>query len=595
MGRDLLAQDYMLKQLTASLIYPQKALGKTFWDTVYSKAKEMYGTTQIPVNTFNKVWIVPKRVGIYEHGQTAFIVDGHLKVMLEEDYLSMTKHNAITSQAKESRVNQLGSQIIKSIILPEIEKEINDGKNFATLRQIFYAQALAVWFKHNLKQALLNQVYANKGTVKGIDQNDAKTNEAIYHQYLKAYKKGVFNYIQQDVDPVTQETMLRKYFSGGYTEKDLDAAIVSVGLPPGAVNGQEQEAKSYIDETVAVVSNGADAAALAFKADAAMANGIKKSINLLVDSMAFTRDQNGYRVALDISKQPVLEAVLHLFAGDSLESSINDMKLWLESHAEAYEMTVADDNTGITFLTHYPGIFIFEELLRSFEVYDEDEFDARLHKFGNDFLNGEKQKLIAALRKYKVISVQGNKTSVTFQNTEEFKRTFDDYIAAAVPGFRANPRLYNLLGGYTPDEQEQKIREAQREINQEIREVMQELFNAIIGSPVTLTREFTGYGFETDLDENTVRSRIDEATEEDAAMMTIDSRIRNAVALLKTSEAAGILVRLLENKKRVDWLSVSKTAQDDLKSAFRLEISEIITMISQYKKWNLLSRETWNP
>jgi len=32
MGRDLLAQDYLLKQLTASLIYPQKALGKEFLD-----------------------------------------------------------------------------------------------------------------------------------------------------------------------------------------------------------------------------------------------------------------------------------------------------------------------------------------------------------------------------------------------------------------------------------------------------------------------------------------------------------------------------------------------------------------------------------
>jgi len=59
---------------------------------------------------------------------------------------------------------------------------------------------LAVWFKRNLKQALLNQVYANKATVKGIDQNDAATNEAIYHQYLKAYKKGVFNFIQEDKD-----------------------------------------------------------------------------------------------------------------------------------------------------------------------------------------------------------------------------------------------------------------------------------------------------------------------------------------------------------------------------------------------------------
>ena len=32
LGRDMLAQDYILKQLTASLIYPEKELGKKFWD-----------------------------------------------------------------------------------------------------------------------------------------------------------------------------------------------------------------------------------------------------------------------------------------------------------------------------------------------------------------------------------------------------------------------------------------------------------------------------------------------------------------------------------------------------------------------------------
>src|SRR5437016_3029781 len=43
MGRDLLAQDYILKQITASLIYPEKQLGKIFWDKVYAKARQMYG------------------------------------------------------------------------------------------------------------------------------------------------------------------------------------------------------------------------------------------------------------------------------------------------------------------------------------------------------------------------------------------------------------------------------------------------------------------------------------------------------------------------------------------------------------------------
>ena len=38
MGRDLLSQDYLLKQITSSLIYPESGLGKKFWDKVYQRA-----------------------------------------------------------------------------------------------------------------------------------------------------------------------------------------------------------------------------------------------------------------------------------------------------------------------------------------------------------------------------------------------------------------------------------------------------------------------------------------------------------------------------------------------------------------------------
>ena len=59
MGRDMLAQDYMLKQLTASLMYPEEEIGEAFWKKIYAKAQARFGTTEIPTNTFNKVWIVP--------------------------------------------------------------------------------------------------------------------------------------------------------------------------------------------------------------------------------------------------------------------------------------------------------------------------------------------------------------------------------------------------------------------------------------------------------------------------------------------------------------------------------------------------------
>ena len=42
------------------------------------------GTTNIPVNTFNKVWIVPEKAVVYENAKagTAYVVEAKLKVML---------------------------------------------------------------------------------------------------------------------------------------------------------------------------------------------------------------------------------------------------------------------------------------------------------------------------------------------------------------------------------------------------------------------------------------------------------------------------------------------------------------------------------
>src|SRR5271165_1308114 len=94
MGRDLLAEDYILKQITASLIYPEDKIGKKFWKRVYEQAAKRFGSTNIPVNTFNKVWIVPEKAVVYENAKagTAYVVEAKLKVMLEQDYLALEKN-----------------------------------------------------------------------------------------------------------------------------------------------------------------------------------------------------------------------------------------------------------------------------------------------------------------------------------------------------------------------------------------------------------------------------------------------------------------------------------------------------------------------
>ncbi|MBF0510873.1 MAG: hypothetical protein HQL13_00940 [Candidatus Omnitrophica bacterium] len=207
LGRDMLAQDYLLKQLTASLIYPEKALGKEFWDKIYEEASKRFGTHDIPLNCFNKVWIVPAQAKIYEKGHAVYVTEARLKVMLEEDYLAFSHH--------KNNIHHSTSQLIRQIILPAIEHEVNEGKNFSHLRQIYYAAILAKWYRDVITKTLLAKVYVGKGKIKGVDIEDKTIKEQIYERYIKAYQKGVFNYIKEDINKTNGLRIPRKYFSGG--------------------------------------------------------------------------------------------------------------------------------------------------------------------------------------------------------------------------------------------------------------------------------------------------------------------------------------------------------------------------------------------
>jgi len=231
MGIDMLAQDYILKQLSASLMYPEDKTGEEFWKRVYAKAQAKYGTTEIPLNIFNKIWIVPDRAAIYVNNTSAFIVKSHLKVMLESDYLALESNLGHTDHGigtlPEDKVNEIrrgAAEVVRDVLIPEVEREINEGKNFSTLRQIFHSMILAAWYKQNFKQGLLGQVYVDQNKVLGIDIEDKQSKQKIYDQYVEAYKKGVYDFIKEDYDEATRQMIPRKYFSGGFDarKKELD-------------------------------------------------------------------------------------------------------------------------------------------------------------------------------------------------------------------------------------------------------------------------------------------------------------------------------------------------------------------------------------
>jgi hypothetical protein len=193
LGKDLLGQDYILKQLASSLTYPESELGKKYWQASSS------------AQSFNRVWIVPAKSSIYENKDTALISEATMAVKTEEDYLAM-KNNGQTQRFAPTNV-------FKTQILPVIEKEVNNGSNFANLRQIYNSLVLATWFKQKFFNSFYRN-YINQQKINGVIIDDKTAKEKIYALYVEAFQKGVYNYVKTEQSNFKRTR--RAYFSGGF-------------------------------------------------------------------------------------------------------------------------------------------------------------------------------------------------------------------------------------------------------------------------------------------------------------------------------------------------------------------------------------------
>ncbi len=282
MGKQMLEQDYLLKQLAASLTNPDTELGKKYWDQV-NKARTL-GDGQLltpshqplDTNTFCKIWIVPQKAVVLEKDGHAFISESHLKVMLADEYeKSLTPPSPLfkkegergsapvtPSLDKEGEggvlMENISSQIFRSTILPAIEKEVNEGKNFAPVRQIYNSVILATWYKISLKETLLTKVYADKGKIKGIEIAEKDVKQKVYDQYLEAFRRGVYSIIQEDYDAASQDVLPRKYFSGGFTTASSQVIEIREGEVPAVGSSALRLVKvggSYIEEAAVKTFN----------------------------------------------------------------------------------------------------------------------------------------------------------------------------------------------------------------------------------------------------------------------------------------------------------------------------------------------------
>ncbi|NTV30076.1 MAG: hypothetical protein HGA80_08365, partial [Candidatus Omnitrophica bacterium] len=248
-GQALLTFDYQLKQLAASITNPDTGPGRLFWSKVYAEASRLYGTTDIPLSAYNKVWFTPKRAIIYEKDNAALVSECSLQVMLESDYLAKTGTGQPDSRPGDPEIS---TRIYRDVIVPLLTRELNGSAEFRSLRQLLHSLVLAQWFKHRLHRNIITRLYGNHRKLDGLDEVQRQAITNIYDRYLESYRRGSYNFIREDLDRARNNLVPHKYFSGGFHAGRFTdwAQLRPVSYSPGLTGILDKLSKKIFRVTV---------------------------------------------------------------------------------------------------------------------------------------------------------------------------------------------------------------------------------------------------------------------------------------------------------------------------------------------------------
>lgn len=188
LGKDMLAQDYILKQISASLTSPDTARGKEYWAALNSNLGE-----DIPV--MDKIWIEPGTAEIFQDRSSVLITEASLKIK--------TEHTLIAEH-----------------LAPVLEMQVNTGKHFMKVRQIYHALILARWFKESFVESFYSN-YFEKAKIDGIALDDKEVKDKVFNLYVQAFEKGVYKTHKNIRDRAKNKIVKKQYFAGGETFIDI--------------------------------------------------------------------------------------------------------------------------------------------------------------------------------------------------------------------------------------------------------------------------------------------------------------------------------------------------------------------------------------
>jgi hypothetical protein len=241
MGRAFVSADMQMKVDAAALTDPRTStLGKDFWDQIRRLAAGGR------LKTGCRMWIVPGDMDLVTDGTGCYLRSMHLRVQLETE-----RFTAQNNPAGLGDVDRLNRQMI----LPEIERKLNEDPIYAPMRQVYSAIILARWYKDHFRATTQPAAdLIDSDNTAGRELTDGWTPQGVYEQYMRSYQQGEYNFserVQEDLGNGVIRIQTRHYFRGGV---DLRQMVLPPPLP--APDTQKQDVEKAFREGEVTVSDG---------------------------------------------------------------------------------------------------------------------------------------------------------------------------------------------------------------------------------------------------------------------------------------------------------------------------------------------------
>lgn len=204
MSRVLLKADLRLKEDVSQLINPAFSKeGKEFWRRLYQRAEELNVNG---IHSMTKLWIVPDKAEVRHTEEIFSVEESSLKVELEPAYLSL---NGRGRNKKQDELEDFAASLISELILPILNKRINEDYAYADLREVYNALILARWYKQRYG--------ARQNGFVQYSIDFTYSPQEIYQDYLDSITNKEYSWVEQEpgLFPFYRAVSTKYYFSGG--------------------------------------------------------------------------------------------------------------------------------------------------------------------------------------------------------------------------------------------------------------------------------------------------------------------------------------------------------------------------------------------